>query len=68
MVVLGVLSMTMSLAAAAAAAQYTVGDDGGWTINVNYTDWAVKQTFHEGDTIGEDRLDLLRSVTQLSRC
>ncbi|CAM6118111.1 unnamed protein product [Calypogeia fissa] len=48
-VVLGIFTMTtFSLAS---AAQYSVGDAAGWVLNVNYTDWAAKHTFQEGDTV-----------------
>ncbi|XP_052147260.1 blue copper protein-like [Oryza glaberrima] len=48
-----VLMLGLAMAATSSAAVYKVGDTSGWTIlgNVNYTDWAVKKTFHVGDTI-----------------
>ncbi|KAI9186136.1 hypothetical protein LWI28_014093 [Acer negundo] len=33
------------------ATQHIVGDDKGWTINVNYQDWAKDKVFHVGDTL-----------------
>lgn len=50
-----VLMLGLAMAATSSAAVYKVGDTSGWTIlgNVNYTDWAVKKTFHVGDTIGK---------------
>lgn len=56
----GMRGMVMALALALAgmvatssAAVYQVGGSSGWTIlgNVNYTDWAGKQTFKVGDVI-----------------
>uniref|UniRef100_A0A0E0P2U9 Phytocyanin domain-containing protein n=1 Tax=Oryza rufipogon TaxID=4529 RepID=A0A0E0P2U9_ORYRU len=43
-----VLMLGLAMAATSSAAVYKVGDTSGWTIlgNVNYTDWAVKKTFH----------------------
>lgn len=58
----GMRGMVMALALALAgmvatssAAVYQVGGSSGWTIlgNVNYTDWAGKQTFKVGDVIGK---------------
>ena len=34
------------------ATDHIVGDDKGWTTNVNYTDWAKDKVFHVGDTLG----------------
>ncbi|XP_003564105.3 blue copper protein [Brachypodium distachyon] len=49
-----VLALALAgMAATSSAAVYKVGDTAGWTIlgNINYADWASKQTFHVGDII-----------------
>ncbi|XP_050213371.1 blue copper protein 1b-like isoform X2 [Mercurialis annua] len=33
------------------ATDYVVGDDAGWKVGVNYTQWAMGKTFHIGDTL-----------------
>lgn len=51
-----VLALALAgMAATSSAAVYKVGDTAGWTIlgNINYADWASKQTFHVGDIIGK---------------
>jgi hypothetical protein len=35
----------------AAATDYTVGDDGGWTIGTNYLTWSTKYNFTVGDAL-----------------
>lgn len=36
----------------ALAATHVVGDSQGWGFSLSYTDWANKQTFEAGDTLG----------------
>jgi hypothetical protein len=36
----------------AMAADHIVGDDKGWTINFNYTQWAQDKVFRVGDNLG----------------
>ncbi|KAH6778941.1 hypothetical protein C2S52_010178 [Perilla frutescens var. hirtella] len=38
-------------AAPAFAVDYIVGDDAGWNLNVNYTEWAEGKEFYVGDRI-----------------
>ncbi|XP_008437169.1 blue copper protein 1a-like [Cucumis melo] len=38
-------------APSALATNYTVGDDAGWSINVNYTVWAQGKMFNVGDML-----------------
>ncbi|XP_058002590.1 blue copper protein-like [Hevea brasiliensis] len=35
----------------AMATEYIVGDDKGWNVTVNYTEWAQNKVFHVGDTL-----------------
>ncbi|KAM0927834.1 hypothetical protein ACQ4PT_002094 [Festuca glaucescens] len=51
--VIAVVLTLADMAATSSAAVYKVGGASGWTIlgNVNYTDWAGKNTFHVGDII-----------------
>ncbi|XP_047086275.1 blue copper protein-like [Lolium rigidum] len=51
--VIAVVLALAGMAATSSAAVYKVGGASGWTIlgNVNYTDWAGKNTFHVGDII-----------------
>jgi hypothetical protein len=53
--VIAVVLALAGMAATSSAAVYKVGGASGWTIlgNVNYTDWAGKNTFHVGDIIGK---------------
>ena len=53
--VIAVLLALAGMAATSSAAVYSVGGAAGWTIlgNVNYADWAGKNTFHVGDIIGK---------------
>ncbi|KAL7150202.1 hypothetical protein ABFS83_05G094700 [Erythranthe nasuta] len=43
--------IALTVAPAAFATDYTVGDDSGWKLDVNYTTWAEGKTFRVGDTI-----------------
>ncbi|CAN6317552.1 unnamed protein product [Urochloa humidicola] len=45
------LVIVLSCAAAAKAAKYTVGDDQGWRLGVNYSAWASGKTFAVGDVL-----------------
>ena len=36
----------------AIATEYVVGDENGWTNNVNYDDWAKDKMFNVGDKLG----------------
>lgn len=47
-----VVVVAAAVAPAAFAIDYVVGDDSGWTLNVNYTAWAEGKEFYVGDTIG----------------
>lgn len=35
------------------AADFVVGDDKGWTINVDYQAWAQGKQFYVGDNLGK---------------
>ncbi|XP_077247770.1 blue copper protein-like [Tasmannia lanceolata] len=39
------------LPAVALATEYVVGDNDGWTIGVDYNDWAVDKKFYVGDVL-----------------
>ncbi|KAL9167346.1 hypothetical protein ABFS82_05G091000 [Erythranthe guttata] len=43
--------IALAVAPAAFATDYTVGDDSGWKLGVNYTEWAEGKNFRVGDTI-----------------
>ncbi|KAL7150181.1 hypothetical protein ABFS83_05G093100 [Erythranthe nasuta] len=43
--------IALAVAPAAFATDYTVGDDSGWKLGVNYTTWAEGKNFRVGDTI-----------------
>lgn len=45
------VAMMAALAAPAFGADYTVGDEAGWKLNVNYTTWAQGKEFHVGDRL-----------------
>ncbi|KAI5070189.1 hypothetical protein GOP47_0014533 [Adiantum capillus-veneris] len=47
-VVVGAAAMLMN---GAHAAQYNVGGDSGWSLNVNYTAWAEKYEYLPGDSL-----------------
>jgi len=36
----------------AMATDHIVGDDNGWTINFNYTQWTQDKVFRVGDNLG----------------
>jgi RNA 3'-terminal phosphate cyclase len=40
-------------AALASATTFTVGDDQGWAMGVDYIDWVRGKTFSVGDKLGE---------------
>ena len=46
------------LLAVAMATKFTVGDDQGWTINVDYEAWAKEKVFWVGDKLGNVALAL----------
>lgn len=39
------IGFTLLLPSIALATQHVAGDDKGWTINVNYTEWAAGKVF-----------------------
>jgi hypothetical protein len=41
------------VAALASATTFTVGDDEGWTMGVDYIDWIRGKAFSVGDKLGE---------------
>lgn len=43
---------TIAMLNGALAKEYTVGDDKGWRLEVNYTDWVHGKEFFVGDTLG----------------
>ncbi|KAL8053681.1 hypothetical protein ABFX02_05G088700 [Erythranthe guttata] len=43
--------IALVVAPAAFATDYTVGDDSGWKLGINYTEWAEGKNFRVGDTI-----------------
>ncbi|XP_012833606.1 PREDICTED: blue copper protein-like [Erythranthe guttata] len=50
--------IALAVAPAAFATDYTVGDDSGWKLGVNYTEWAEGKNFRVGDTIRNDVIPL----------
>ncbi|KAH7679630.1 Cupredoxins domain-containing protein [Dioscorea alata] len=42
---------TIAMLNGALAKEYTVGDDKGWRLDVNYTDWVHGKEFFVGDTL-----------------
>lgn len=51
-VVLAIVAVV--LPTVAMAAEFTVGDDKGWTTNFDYQAWANGKTFFVGDTLGNE--------------
>lgn len=45
------VAMMAAIAAPTFGADYVVGDDAGWKLNVNYTAWAQGKEFHVGDKL-----------------
>ncbi|CAI9755388.1 unnamed protein product [Fraxinus pennsylvanica] len=39
------------IATSTMATNYTVGDNAGWKVGVNYTEWVADKTFYVGDTL-----------------
>jgi hypothetical protein len=50
-VVFFAISMVL-LSSVSIATDHIVGDDKGWTVDFNYTQWAQKMVFHVGDNLG----------------
>lgn len=40
------------LSSVAMATDHIVGDDKGWTVDFNYTQWAQDKVFRVGDNLG----------------
>ncbi|PNX61156.1 blue copper protein [Trifolium pratense] len=49
------ISMVL-LSSVALAADHIVGEDKGWTVDVNYTQWAQEMVFRVGDNLDEGLL------------
>jgi len=48
-----ILSLSMVLLSSVAiATDHIVGDDKGWTVNFDYTQWAQDKVFRVGDNLG----------------
>lgn len=45
--------ITSALPTIAVPAEYAVGDERGWSPEVNYTAWAEGKEFRVGDTLGK---------------
>jgi hypothetical protein len=45
----------------AMATDYVVGDEKGWTVDFNYTQWAQDKVFRVGDNLGKN---LINNVIQ----
>lgn len=41
------------LSSVAMAADHVVGDEKGWTVDFNYTQWAQDKVFRVGDNLGK---------------
>lgn len=48
----GFVIAAIVLPSVAMASEYIVGDDKGWNVNLNYTDWAKDKVFYVGDMLG----------------
>jgi len=46
------ISMVL-LSSVAMAADHVVGDEKGWTVDFNYTQWAQDKVFRVGDNLGK---------------
>lgn len=53
-----VVAMMAAVAAPVFGADYVVGDEAGWKLNVNYTAWAQGKEFHVGDRLSTSRFIL----------
>jgi hypothetical protein len=49
------LFMMMTLCGVCFGAGYNVGESDGWTIGVDYNQWASTKKFQVGDTLGMHR-------------
>jgi hypothetical protein len=47
-----ILPIVAILVPSVSATKFGVGDDKGWTINLDYQAWAQGKEFHVGDTLG----------------
>ncbi|OAY44394.1 hypothetical protein MANES_08G146400v8 [Manihot esculenta] len=47
----GFVIAAIVLPSVAMASEYIVGDDKGWNVNLNYTDWAKDKVFYVGDML-----------------
>jgi len=52
------ISMVL-LSSAAMAADHVVGDEKGWTVDFNYTQWAQDKVFRVGDNLGKNMIHSL---------
>lgn len=74
MALIKALLMVAMMAAPAFGADYVVGDDAGWKLNVNYTAWAQGKQFHVGDrlifkyTEGSHNVHRLSQATDFQEC
>jgi hypothetical protein len=51
---LNLLAISMALLSSIAmATDYVVGDEKGWTVDFNYTQWAQDKVFRVGDNLGK---------------
>lgn len=48
---MSIILLAIVLPTVAMAAEYTVGDKSGWTVNYNYADWAKDKVFYVGDKL-----------------
>jgi hypothetical protein len=59
---LNLLAISMALLSSIAmATDYVVGDEKGWTVDFNYTQWAQDKVFRVGDNLGKN---LIKNVIQ----
>lgn len=47
-----IFTIFAAMAAISFATEFIVGDDKGWSVGVNYTDWAKDKQFIVGDALG----------------
>ena len=59
------LSIAAIFAPSALATNYTVGDDAGWKVGVNYTEWAQNKTFYVGDNLSKSFFKYFQNINKL---
>lgn len=64
--VIGIVAIATIFMPSTMAMDYVVGDDKGWTQNIDYQAWAQGKQFFVGDTLGEfESISSLRFWSQI---